>query len=86
MDLHFPTINVNQEPTMTPNESPSPIPASISDKGRDRSSKSDSSSTQWWWPENQLGLEQEHRFGPQGVALDEKGEIINKHYDEIMKY
>jgi hypothetical protein len=112
MDLHFLTIHVNPEPTMTPNSSPIPssipnedngIPdedistisdnpdedISISDNpDEDISTISDSSSVQWWWPENQQGLEQEDRIGlhsdDQAVTLDKKGEI--KLYDAIARY
>lgn len=60
----------------------SPIPTSVPDE----ETKSESSNTQWWWPENQLGLDAEFnlQYDDQVEALDEKGEI--KYHEAIAKY
>jgi hypothetical protein len=65
----------------------SSIAAVIPDQDADSSTESDSSGAEWWWPQNQLGLEAD-RFGfqrdEQVVALDKKGEF--KHHEVIAIY
>ena len=85
------------EPTMIQNRYSSPIPATIPDENMDSSTKKSNSSgedtdnsteSEWWLPENQLGLKREDQFGfqqdDQVIALDEKGKI--KHHEAIEKY
>jgi hypothetical protein len=89
---------------MIQNRYSSPLPATIPDEDTDSTKNSDSSGddtdnsteSEWWHPQNQLGLEQDYQLGlepedrfgfqqdDQVVALDEKGEI--KHHEAIEKY
>jgi hypothetical protein len=76
-------------PTSVPDEDP--ISDTISDKDDsipdDDPIQTDSSGAQWWWPENQLGLEQDRvgrQSDNQGVALEKKGKI--EHHEAIAKY
>jgi len=82
MSLHFLTININPEPTMTQKKYSSPIPSSIPDEDVDNDSRteSDPSGTEWSGPENQLGLEPDNQV----VGLDKEGEI--KHHKTMVIY
>ena len=52
----------------------SPIPASIPDKDS-IPDEDDSSGSQWWYPQNQLGLESQYQQDDK-VALDKKGNFL----------
>ena len=82
MNLHFLTIDINPEPTMTRKKYSSPIPSSIPDKDvdNDSSTESDPSGAEWLGPENQLGLEPDD----QAVGLYKEGKI--KHHETIVIY
>jgi hypothetical protein len=82
MSLHFLTIDINPEPTMTQKKFSSPVPSSIPDEDVDHDSgtESDPYGAEWSGPENQLGLEPDN----QAVGLDKGGKI--KHYETIVIY
>jgi hypothetical protein len=70
MSLHFPTIYINPEPTMTQNKYSSPIPSSIPGEDVEDHSSTESD-VEWLGPKNQLGLEPHN----QTVGLDKEGKI-----------
>ena len=78
MSVHFPTVDINPEPTMTQNRSSSPIPSSISGENIDNHSSTESD-VEWLGPENQLGLEPDDRT----VGLDKEGKI-NHHETNVI--
>jgi hypothetical protein len=86
MSVHFPTVDINPEPTMTQNRYSSPIPSSISGENVDNHSSTESD-VEWLGPENQLGLGPENQLGlepdDRTVGLDKEGKI-NHHETNVI--